>query len=537
MASRRGTNNSSVSNLEEQTEVIDQVVQAATNPEASTSRPIEKVKVSGKKKIAKAKSGKEGAPLRARDARDVPGKAPDFPEGPGSEASRPDRQRRQLADVTRSTTDRGDGISGRSVMEAWGPDGLRGNQPDDDLGAEDLLAHDPIVDPGAGQGGVGLFGNTAPFLFDNALWQQQQQWMLQQQMLAFQAWQQQPQEEEQETEPVTGESGQVRQAVHEISEDEADLDEVVVAHVQAPSVTQAQSGQSAGHTETLVQGELAVVKDADRVAPDVGQGVADLLERYLREANSLAEMEKLAKDYPRVGNVNNMKVPRLEEEVFSVVEQKVRNGDMALQGIQKGVLAAMAAFAPVMDLVFKRSKEKSDDELDKLGLGVVDGFKVLAQVHNAISGRRREMLKPQLSPAYARAMSRAPELVSQEWLYGGNLEETTKQCEVSKRIAEKVIGKRKPQQTRGQNNNKRFRPQNHQPAPFPAQFSTPTPMLRAYNPFQFQHQQRFPTPQNFQAFQPQFYPQQQWMGGFPRRQRFNNRPQRQQGFAKRGPHR
>ena len=153
--------------------------------------------------------------------------------------------------------------------------------------------------------------------------------------------------------------------------------------------------------------------------------VASLLERYLKEATVLADMEKLAKSYPRIDNVDNMKAPRLEEEVYQAVEQRVRNTDMALQGIQRGVLAAMSAFAPVLDLTCARARSKEDKELDALGNDMMNGLKLLAHVHNALSSKRREFLKPQLDPAYAKALSKTQDSPTQEWLYGGDLEEKT----------------------------------------------------------------------------------------------------------------
>ena len=70
--------------------------------------------------------------------------------------------------------------------------------------------------------------------------------------------------------------------------------------------------------------------------------MAALLGRYLRDANSVAEMEKLAKAYLRVSNVEDMM--RLDEEVFQVIDQKFRNGDTSLQAVL-GAMSAVCAFA------------------------------------------------------------------------------------------------------------------------------------------------------------------------------------------------
>ena len=126
---------------------------------------------------------------------------------------------------------------------------------------------------------------------------------------------------------------------------------------------------------------------------------------------------------------------------------------------------------------------------------------------------------------YAREMSKGHS-DSPDWLYGGDLDDTTKKCEVAKKIGEKLLKrKQQPQPRQGQ---KKFRPQGQQ------QFQTPSmPMFRAFNPFQVQ-QFRLPSPQQFNpVYQPGFQPMQ--FGGFPRRIRGQNGKQNQkQGFAKRG---
>ena len=113
-----------------------------------------------------------------------------------------------------------------------------------------------------------------------------------------------------------------------------------------------------------MKGENAEVKEQDRVGPNVQEDVAHLLKKFLVEGNSWADLESFAKEFPRTGNVENMRVPRLDEELFPIIEQRAHNLDSAFQTIQKGVLGVMAAVAPILDLTFARSKK--DKELDKL---------------------------------------------------------------------------------------------------------------------------------------------------------------------------
>ena len=304
--------------------------------------------------------------------------------------------------------------------------------------------------------------------------------------------------------------------VHQISDDEEESLELAAPVGEQPAQ---------GKIETLVQGQLSLVKESDKVTKPVQEDIANLIERYLIDATLPSEMEKLAKSYPRVDNVPHMKVPKLDAEVFQVADQNMKNTDHSLQAIQKGILGGMAAFAPVVELAFKR--KDSDAELDELGDNLLDGLKLLAFANNAMLTRRREVLKPHLAATYAKAMTKGQE-TSTDWLYGGDLVETTKQCEASRRIGEKVLKRNLAQQqqkARGANQ-KKFRPN------FPATMAQGYPLVRAFNPFQGP-QFRFPTPQNYPGFQQFPQPAMQY-GGFPRRQRYPRAQQPRQGFAKRG---
>ena len=336
-------------------------------------------------------------------------------------------------------------------------------------------------------------------------------------------------EEEVNPEPTGGLA--TRQGAHEISDDEDDDVAQVVPGVAEPPKDQEVINPSKGKTSSLVKGILDQAKEAQRMLPKTNEEVALLLDQYLKDAVLVSDMEKLAKKYPRVENCERMTVQRLDTEVFQVVEQHVRTADQNMQGIQKGLLGAMAAFAPILGLVFDR--KDTDPELDELGQNIVEGFQLLALANNALVSKRRDMLKPHLAPIYAKVMSKGQE-DSTEWLYGGNLVETTKQCEVAKRIGEKVVKRKQQFPLRG-----KFQPTKRFKAPFPAMMLPTQPMLRAFNPFQM-GQVRFPNPQMMQQSyqypsglqQPGGYgfPQQNSYG-FPRRPRFN-KPR--QGFGKRG---
>ena len=325
--------------------------------------------------------------------------------------------------------------------------------------------------------------------------------------------------------------------LHAVSEEEDGESVVLPAVQQEPVPVQplvVEEITAKGALADFLREQLAEVKECDKVTPKLSGGVARIIEKYLKDSIYTADMEKLAKKYPKVENVPNMQVPKLDTEVFTLLQQNYKNMDQSFQTIQKGIVSSLAALSPVLEKIMVKSEE--DQELAELGINIADSLKLMSFTLNTLSGRRRELLKPCLAPAYVRVLTKGHE-TTPEWLFGGDLLTTTKKCEAAKRIGQKVL---KPKESTQQqqpkprgSNQRRFRtpvPQHQQQA-----------VLRPQVPYQqFQHG-RFPSPQAFN----QSYPYQPLeMGvpsGFPRpyRPRYQQQgfqqgnQQQQQPFQKR----
>ena len=305
---------------------------------------------------------------------------------------------------------------------------------------------------------------------------------------------------------------------HAVSEAESDVESqlfsdepLVIAPVDTPQL------KSTGLLAEFCKEQLTNVKESEKVAPKITEDLAVVLNKILSESIYPADMDKLTKIHPRVENVEFMKVPRLDSEIYEAIDQKVRNFDQGIQNIQKAIMGAVSAFAPILRLVYER--QETDQELNSLGRQLGEGVKLLGYASNNLSVKRRELIKPNIDAKYAKTLSKGHD-ANPEWLFGGDLVNTTRKCEVSQKISEKVL-KRKVEASQ----NKGPRPKKFKGNKGPA-------MMRGFNPFQMQGF-RFPGPQMFQP-----YPAQQSMGfpmGYQRpfrpRNANPNQPQ-SQGFPK-----
>ena len=151
-----------------------------------------------------------------------------------------------------------------------------------------------------------------------------------------------------------------------------------------------------------------IMGDSDRVSEKVGEPVAAGFDKFLRDSWYTSEMDKLSKLYPRIENMAGLKVPKLDMEVYQLVDQNVRNTDQSFQTIQRALIAGFTALAPILDLAFQRGNK--DAELDPLTKNLLHGMQLLLFGSNAISTRRKEVLKPCLAPAYARVLTKGHDL-------------------------------------------------------------------------------------------------------------------------------
>ena len=244
---------------------------------------------------------------------------------------------------------------------------------------------------------------------------------------------------------------QVPRQAHNISDEEdsdvqleSEVEQEQVPVIPVPAIPEI---KKKGQFAEILKENINHVKEADKLAKKLSPEVAFGVDKYIKDCLYTSDMEKLSKTHPRVANVESMKVPRLDVEVYQVIDQKVRNMDQSLQSIQKGIVGAISALSPLLELGYQRAD--TDQEFDDCASGLWESIQLMAFSLNTISARRRELIKPCLAPIYAQVLTKGHE-TSPDWLYGGNLMETTKKCEVAKKISEKILNKPQRQANKGQ---------------------------------------------------------------------------------------
>ena len=284
MASKRATNNSSVVNLEDQSSLLEGILARGGLSEAKPSETIQKKS----KSISKKKTKKTGQTTFSDSSAETPSEWSDVVDVTEEATPTVKISANGKHSVPSAALGKAPDRSETSVTH----EAALGYQPGDGASLGYLPGYGAaMANHLASHAQMGGLGDAGPAGAQAALHlsQQQQPWMWPQQPQGFPlnygnfvpnytlgggyvmpSWDQEDQA------PVTQ-----RQGDHEISEDE---DEEAAQGGEAA----VDSGPSTkGKTAEILKEQLGVVKDCDKVAPRALPEVAQLLERYLRDAKSI----------------------------------------------------------------------------------------------------------------------------------------------------------------------------------------------------------------------------------------------------------
>ena len=230
-------------------------------------------------------------------------------------------------------------------------------------------------------------------------------------------------------------SSEISRATHEMSDDEETPDE----GPREPTPTRATPtivGKE-GKFGDMIREQLDTV-DATEFGPKVDENLAKLINKFFSDNRPVENLYAVAKQYPRPDNLPVLQTAKIEPEIVAALESREKAIDTTLSAVNKGLVAAIAALLPVANLALDRGKD--DDGLDKLSENLMDSMRVLAAASLQVTARRRDNVKLAIHADYTKALQRKSD--NPEWLFGGDLMETARQCDLSQKLTDKIARKR-----------------------------------------------------------------------------------------------
>lgn len=370
--------------------------------------------------------------------------------------------------------------------------------------------------------------------------------------------------------------------------DDSSLDDVSNMDVQdfpgqqLASLQQPQKGTVGDILDQNVQGEnddllLSQSYEAEKevpqeedslVGPEVSNQIMLMVQIFLGRTRKAAKVDDLVLEFLRPKNMPFLKSPKIEEDIFLDLAGPARKFDKNCRELQSFMNAGMTALMRCIQSLIKL--EKLHPLITQAGLQAKKALQLMAFTNKEINNRRKDALRTAVNPEYLPLLNHAKP-PSEDWLLGGTLNDAIKQCDESKKLAEKLMKNRKGvpqsedmQQSVPQNNNFQYRQRyrnrgakrehrnynqsgntnrNHWVAPAQIVQPQPNPPHQNYQWVQQQQQPAYGQQQfwqqhlpqhHYQQQQSQVYPQQtqvQQNLGFHQAAQRRNYPQQNQGYT------
>lgn len=222
-----------------------------------------------------------------------------------------------------------------------------------------------------------------------------------------------------------------------------------------PSPVQEQPQQQVG-TGTLFDScekEKNVLLDDDNsIGPAVSAQMAEMIKNFLGRSRKTAKIDDLIQEFLRPKNMPFLKAPFIEDEVYGDLAPGARHFDKNCRQLQGYILAAITALS--MSLQSLILTEKLHPLISEAGERVKKALQLLTFSTKDINDRRKDALKSSVNAEYLPLLKHAKP-PSDDWLLGGELNESIKKCDDSKKLSEKIMKNRKsqPNQNQQQQNN------------------------------------------------------------------------------------
>ena len=136
--------------------------------------------------------------------------------------------------------------------------------------------------------------------------------------------------------------------------------------------------------------------------PAIAQKLADIINKRWSEKLSDQKLREKREKYPRPTNCEQVVVPRMNPEIWSRVDHTAKQLDLKSSAIQTNLVKVVAIWALLTDKLLSKVKTDPTSEMKDLVTFGTDALALLGHASSELSQRRRETLKPHLSPYQTR---------------------------------------------------------------------------------------------------------------------------------------
>ena len=140
----------------------------------------------------------------------------------------------------------------------------------------------------------------------------------------------------------------------------------------------------------------------DDVGPDISAQLATIFTKLLSSRLPAERIKNKMEDFPPPGNVPLMQPPRVNDTVWNSLDQTSKELDLKHKKIQAKVTRGLSVLARITEVVLSHKKAGTLPDFTALLDRIMTAFAILASANYDLSLRRREVMRSDLNPRFAR---------------------------------------------------------------------------------------------------------------------------------------
>ncbi|KAL3865685.1 hypothetical protein ACJMK2_043049 [Sinanodonta woodiana] len=190
------------------------------------------------------------------------------------------------------------------------------------------------------------------------------------------------------------------------------------------------------------------VFEQQETGPNVEEKLAEVLNKGLRSQLTSDKLKSVQDKYPRPANCGNLKVPRINIEVWHAMSKQAKSVDILLQKLQNQLGHILVPTLRVLELFKNHRNNLRELPLDSVRDLVMDNFKMTSFLFNDFCFKRRDLIKPELTDMYQPICAASNPIT--DWLFGDNLNGQVTKLNESQKAGTQLLGKKQQEAARCQ---------------------------------------------------------------------------------------
>ena len=157
---------------------------------------------------------------------------------------------------------------------------------------------------------------------------------------------------------------------------------------------------------------------SEKTGDEVDEGLVKLMDRLLKDKLQEDKVQTRIEKYPRPGNVEGLRTPRVNPLIWNQIPAQVRTSDSKSQKSQNALVASNVAMIKATNLVLEQEDEHATAKDKAVVSTLTDAITLAMQCFHDMNSSKRQAMKKDLHRDYAALCTSSTIPPTSEYLFG-----------------------------------------------------------------------------------------------------------------------